>query len=380
VTQPEELVDSGTQVGQGAGDEGAGDVSPAGAGGTGRPLARRYARRLAFALGWRGLPTTVLAVAATIAIVILQPGFLSTTQLTPFLATYAPIAILAVGVSFTLLVGGIDLSVGPVMGVCGILTVLLSSVGVHLFTAGPSGKAALCATPSTCSQGLPFAAVIIVVIAVGALFGLVNGLVIAYVRLQPLVATLAMGFVAAGFSLYMFPQPGGQIPVGPLTRYGRPALLSAPLVLLVVFTICAYLLMRTPLGVRMRAVGSHRWKAFTSGVQVPRATVWAYVASGASAGIAGVLFTLNAGSADPSVGVSYTLTAVAGAVLGGTPLRGGWAEPFGPAIGVITLGLLAELVTVANVPTDYSQLTTGLIILAGLAVAQVILRRWNKTS
>jgi ribose transport system permease protein len=381
VTRPEELVDAKTPPSQRtATGKGAGSVNAANTPDTGQAPVRRYAGWLAFALGWRGLPTTVLAVAAAIAIVILQPAFLSTTQLTPFLATYAPIAVLAVGVSFTLLVGGIDLSVGPVMGVCGIMTVLLSSVGVHLFTAGPSGAAAVCADPRTCSQGLPFVLVIVLVIAVGALFGLVNGLVIAYVRLQPLVATLAMGFVAAGFSLYMLPQPGGQIPAGLLTRYGRPALLSAPLVLLAVFTVGAYLLMRTPLGVRMRAVGSHRWKAFTSGVQVPRATVSAYVAAGASAGIAGLLFALNAGSADPSVGVSYTLTAVAGAVLGGTALRGGWAEPFGPVSGAVTLGLLAELVTVANVPTYYSQLATGLIILAGLALAQVILRRWNKTS
>lgn len=335
---------------------------------------------LSSALGWRGLPTTVLGVLALAAVAVLQPGFLSTTQLTPFLATYVPTAVLAVGVSFTLLVGGIDLSVGPVMGVCGIMTVLLSSSGVHLFSNGPSGAAALCTPASACSSGLPMGLVIVLVILIGALFGLVNGIVIAFIRLQPLVATLAMGFVAAGFSLYMFPQPGGQIPIGALTRYTRPAVLSLPLVLLIVFTVVAYVYMRTPIGVRMRAVGSHRWKSFTSGVEVPRVTVVAYVTSGACAGVAGVLFTLNAGSADPGVGISYTLTAVAGAVLGGTALRGGWAEPFGPAIGVITLGLLSELVTVANVPTYYAQLATGLIILAGLALTQVILRRWNRTS
>lgn len=324
---------------------------------------------------WRGLPTTMLAAAALVVIVILQPLFLAPNQLTPFLATYAPLAVLAIGVSFTLLVGGIDLSVGPVMGVCAILTVLLSSVGVHLFTAGPSGAAAVCAQPGLCSQGLPIAVVAVLVVAIGGLFGLVNGVVITYGRLQPLVATLAMGFFASGFALYMMPQPGGQFPRQLLVWYGTSALLSVPLELLIAAALLAGVVMRTPLGVRMRSVGSNRLKAFTSGVPVNRTTLAAYVVSGMCAGIAGVLFTLNAGSADPTVGVTYTLTAVAGAVLGGTALRGGWADPFGPAIGVLTLGLLAELVTVANVPTYYAQLTTGLIILGGLTITQLFLRR-----
>lgn len=332
------------------------------------------------ALKWRGIPATALALFALILSVILQPSFLSAVQLTPFFATYTPVAILAIGVSFTLLVGGIDLSVGPVMGVCAILTVLLSSVGTALFDAGPSGAAAICAEPGLCEQGLPFGLVAVIVVIVGGLFGLVNGAVIAWGRLQPLVATLAMGFFAAGFALYMMPQPGGSVPFETLRWYGTTGLISVPLEMLVVSAMLAAILMRTPLGVHMRAVGSHRWKAFASGVDVSRTTLAAYIVSGMSAGIAGVLFTLNSGSADPNVGVTYTLTAVAGAVLGGTALRGGWADPFGPAVGVLALGLLAQLVTVVEVPTYYAQLATGLIILAGLTITQLFLRRSSRSS
>jgi ribose transport system permease protein len=331
------------------------------------------------ALKWRGIPATSLALLALVLSVIIQPGFLTPVQLTPFLATYGPVAILAIGVAFTLLVGGIDLSVGPVMGVCAILTVLLSSVGLHLFKAGPSGAAAICANPRLCQQGLPFPVVVVVVIAVGALFGLVNGLVITVGRLQPLVATLAMGFVAAGFALFMMPQPGGSTPIDLLAWYGAPAMISVPLQLLVGCAVAAAILMRTPLGVHMRAVGSDRWKAFASGVKVLPTTLSAYVVSGMCAGIAGVLFTLNSGSADPNVGITYTLTAVAGAVLGGTALRGGWADPFGPVVGVLALGLLAQLVAVANVPTYYAQLATGVIILAGLSITELFLRRANRS-
>ena len=338
---------------------------------------RTIGDRLQVASRWRGLPATALGVLALILTTVLQPSFLSATQLTPFIAAYGPVALLAVGVSFTLLVGGIDLSVGPVMGLCAIITVLLSSVGTHLFSAGPSGAAALCANPGLCQQGLPFGVVVVIVVLLGGIIGLLNGFVVAYLRLQPLVATLAMGFVVAGLSLYLMPQPGGQMPADLTAWYGAPALISIPMELVAVFIVVAVFAMRTPLGVRMRAVGSNRGKAFTSGVHVSRTTLAAYVASGISAGLAGVLLTLNSGSADPSVGVTYTLTAVAGAVLGGTALRGGWADPVGPVVGVITLGLLSALVTVANVPTYYAQLATGLIILGGLTATQLFLRRSN---
>lgn len=341
------------------------------------PRPRGALRRV---LRWRGVPASGLGLVSLILVAVIQPGFLTASQLTPFFAAYGPVAIIAVGVAFTLLVGGIDLSVGPVMGVCAIMTVLLSSVGTHFLSAGPSGVAALCADPGVCERGLPFALVVVIVIMVGAVFGLLNGIAISVFRLQPLVATLAMGFVAAGLSLYLMPQPGGQMPQGPLTWYSGAAIISVPLELLVLYVVLAAILMRTPLGVRMRAVGSHRWKAFTSGIAVNRISMAAYVASGTSAAVAGVLLTLNSGSADPSIGVEYTLTAVAGAVLGGTALRGGWADPFGPAIGVLTLGLLSELVTVAKVPTYYAQLTTGIIILGGLTVTQVLLRRSNRTT
>lgn len=333
---------------------------------------------LSGAFAWRGLPTTLLAILALIVIGILQPGFLGATQLTPFLATYAPTVLLAVGVSFALLVGGIDLSVGPVMGLCGIVTVLLSSVGFKLFSLGPSGAAAVCASPQICQQGIAFPAVAVLVLAVGALFGLVNGVAVAVFRLQPLVATLATGFVVGGLSLYMLPKPGGQMPASLITRYTVPAVLPWPLVIIIACTIVAYLVMRTPAGVKMRAVGSNRWKAFASGVPVRRVTLLAYVFSGLAAGGAGILLTLNAGSADPTVGINYTLTAIAGAVMGGAALRGGWAEPFGPAIGVITLGLLTELVTVLNVSIAYSQLATGIIILLGLTATQLLLRLWSE--
>ncbi len=330
--------------------------------------------RLRGLVAWRGAPAAALALILVLLLLALSPEVFAPPAFTFFLATYVPAILLALAVTFPLLVGGIDLSVGPVMGLCGILTVLLSSVGLKLLELGPSGVATTCVGVGVCEQGLPFGVVVALVIAFGMAFGLLNGIAVAVLRLQPLVATLAAGFVAAGLGLYLFPQPGGQMPSGPVTLYSTPAYLSAPMIAVLVATGIALLIMKTPLGVRMRAAGSNPWKAFASGVPVRGTVIAAYVISGAFAAVAGVLFTLNVASADPTVGVTFTLLAIAAAVLGGTALRGGWAEPFGPALGALTLGFLAQLVSVLEVPMYYTQFVTGALILLGLAVTQTSLR------
>jgi ribose transport system permease protein len=324
---------------------------------------------------WRGLPVAALVVLLVVVNTLLRPDFLGSAALSGFLATYAPAVCLAIGVSFAMLVGGIDLSVGPVMGLANIVTVLLASVGAKLFALGPDGTASACSAPGACEQGWPFLAAACGGVAVGALFGLLNGVAVALLRLQPLLATLATGFVAGGAGLWLFPKPGGQIPEDAVVWYASSWLVPKPALLLVVVALAAFVLLRTPLGVRMRATGSDRWRAFAARVHVPRVALAAYVASGALAGVAGVLLTLNVASGDPNLGETFTLTAIAGAVLGGAALQGGWAEPFGPALGALALGLLNSLIDALDIPTYYQQLGSGLVIVLGLVAAQGALQR-----
>lgn len=326
-------------------------------------------------LAWRGAPVAGLVIVLFVVDTVLTPAFAGAYSLTGFFATYLPSICLAVGLSFTLLVGGIDLSVGPVMGLCGIVTVLLNSVGWHLFSLGPDGSATTCADPGICNQGIPFLAAGVGAVVVGAIFGAANGLAVAVLRLQPLVATLATGFVAGGVSLWLFPKPGGQVSSSIGSTYTAARIPPIPLVVGIVVTVVAYLITRSPLGVRMRAVGSDRPRAYAAGVNVMGATVAAYTLSGVLAGVAGVMLTLNVSSADPTIGVTFTMNAVAGAVLGGTALRGGWAEPFGPALGAVALGLLNSLVIGLNIPVYYQQLVSGLVIIAGLAGIQGVFRQ-----
>ncbi len=341
--------------------------------------ARRRARGLAAGRpdfrAWKGTPVAILTVVLFLANSFLSPGFTSAYSMTSFFATYLPAICLAVGVSFAILVGGIDLSLGPVMGLAGIFTVLLASVGTHLFELGPNGVATECSVAGACSQGIPFVAAALLGVLVGSAFGAVNGIAIAYLRLQPLMATLSMGFVAGGISLWIFPKPGGQIPDGRTAGYTAARVPPLGLIIAAIVVALAYAVLRTPLGIHMRAVGSDRARAFAVGVNVPRTTLLAYVASGTLAGVAGVLFTLNVSSADPTLGATFTLNAVAGAVLGGTALRGGWAEPVGPALGAISLGLLNVLVVAVDIPVYYQQLVSGIAIVIGLAATQTFFNR-----
>ena len=316
---------------------------------------------------WPSLPVLVLFVAMLLVCTALRPQFVSAPSLSGFLAIFAPSICLAIGVGFVMSVGSIDLSIGPLMGMANILTVLLGSVGFSLFTAGPSGAAAACSEPGLCSQGLPFALAATIAVAVTGLFGLINGLLVAYARLQPLLATLASGFVVTGIGLWFFPKPGGSVSSAAVGAYGAPALLSLPLLAVVLVVTLAVVVAKSPLGVQMRAVGSDRSRAYSALIDVSRTTVLAFTAAGVLAGVAGVLFTLSVASADPTIGVTFTLNAVAGAVLGGAALRGGLLDPVGPLLGAAALGLVGVLIDALNVPTYFQQLASGVIIVVALA-------------
>ncbi|WP_179273587.1 MULTISPECIES: ABC transporter permease [unclassified Rhodococcus (in: high G+C Gram-positive bacteria)] len=318
-------------------------------------------------LRWPGTPIIALFGAVLVVCTVLRPAFLTAPSLSGFLSIFAPTICLAIGVSFVMLVGSIDLSIGPMMGFANILTVLLGSVGWQLFSAGPSGAAASCSTEGVCTQGLPFGVAATLAIVVTAIFGLLNGILVAVVRLQPLLATLASGFVATGLGLWFFPKPGGRVSPDAVGNYGAPHLLSLPLVAIATIVVVSLVLSKSPLGVLMRAVGSDRTRAYSARIRVSWVTIAAFTTSGVFAGIAGVLFTLSVASADPTVGVTFTLNAIAGAVLGGAALKGGRAEPIGPLFGAATLGLVGVLIDALDIPTYYQQLASGIVIVLALA-------------
>jgi ribose transport system permease protein len=260
--------------------------------------------------------------------------------------------------------GGIDLSVGPVIS-------LSNSLASALFVdslVGIVGTVAL-------------------VILAGALCGLINGLIIVYGRLQPIIVTLATASVFSGIALYVRPRPGGFVPrvYGDLltTRLStvlEPVLgkstvtnsifdfipMSAILMLIVVLVVWVPF-RRSKLGLWVYAIGSNQGAAYMSGVNVNRTKVAAYVMSGVFAAIAGLFLTAQTLSGDATKGGIFTLQSIAVVVLGGTSLFGGSGGVVGTIAGAFTLPIIRSILFFGRIDPLQQPLWEGIVLLLAVA-------------
>lgn len=242
--------------------------------------------------------------------------------------------------------GGIDVSVGPLMGFVNavLVQVLMLDLGV------------------TSPWALVPAAV-----ALGALVGAVNGALATLVRIQPIVATLGTYLVLAGATLTILPAPAGSAP--PWLKSLAGPFSALPLALMAL----AWLgLKRTPYYDQLMATGSDDRACFTAGVAVTRVRFLSYVLTGTFAGVAGLLLTALIGSGDPTVGPTYTLVAISAVALGGVSLAGGRGGFLAAGTGAADIFLLQTALTYFNVSTFILQIAYGVIL-----VVSVTLNAWS---
>ncbi|CAG0984739.1 Ribose import permease protein RbsC [Phycisphaerales bacterium] len=261
--------------------------------------------------------------------------------------------VLACGMTVVIISGGIDLAVGSVVALSGVVFAIL------VMRHGVSGVVA-----------------VPVAVGVGAAAGLVSGSLIAIVRVQPFIATLAMMAFARGLAKYV---AEGRV----ITKYPYPDLvesLNASIALggfklsmhVVVFLVVAGLtlvyLREMRAGVYVYAVGDNEEAARYAGVPVARTKIVAYTLCGAFAGLAGVLFAAMERQGNPDGGVGYELTAIAMVVVGGTPLSGGRGGMVLTLLGVLTIGYLRKILDINAIETAMQlMITGGIIVLAVLA-------------
>lgn len=238
--------------------------------------------------------------------------------------------------------GGIDISVGPVMGLVNAVV-----VQVLFLQAGVS------------SPFLLWPAALLI----GAAIGAVNGLLATVVRIQPIVATLGVYLILTGVTLTILPAP-----VGPVPDWLKAMAGAYSIVPLAVIAALWWGLTRLPYHDQLMAVGSDDRAAFTAGVNVTAVRFAAYVLTGLLAGAAGMMLTALIGSADPNVGPGYTLIAIAAVALGGVSLAGGRGGLAGAAIGAIDIFLLQSLLTTFNVSTYVLQVAYGAILVAAVVL------------
>ncbi|MCB9456884.1 MAG: ABC transporter permease [Anaerolineaceae bacterium] len=264
------------------------------------------------------------------------------------LRTLLPLILLAVGQSIVVIGGGLDLSVGT----------LVSMLSALLVT---------WVTPDSTPDQILLA--VVLVCAAGMLAGLVNGLVVAYLRLQPMITTYATSFIFSGIALLLLPRPGGSIPRDLSTFYRSP-LLDIPLAFYAIALLLLFwsVLRTTRYAQYLYATGSSGAAAYATGVPVRVVRVTTYVWSGLFAALASLTLMLSTGGASQAnIGDDMTLDSIVAVVLGGTRLSGGQGGIAGAIIGVMILRVIRNVIFFAAVPTWSQTLVNALIIIAALA-------------
>jgi ribose transport system permease protein len=298
----------------------------------------------------------VATVALAVVIGVLHPEFFAWDQIKDVLAQSVYVGILAAGMAFLLSMRELDLSVGSVFGLTLIASGLLMRDGMTPWVAALLG------------------------ILLGGGAGLVNALLVQVIAIPTIVATLATLSMFRGLALAL--SDGRQVTGLPtddafFTFLGGDAL-GLPVsvwVLLLTGVVLTTVLRLTPFGYRVRSIGSNPEAASFSGISIPRVRVQALVLMGLLGGLAGILGLAFFQSGDPNVGTGFELQAVAAAVIGGTPLRGGSATVAGAIIGAILLGVVNSGLVYFDVPLNWSAFATGAVILAAVSLDSLLRRR-----
>jgi erythritol transport system permease protein len=303
---------------------------------------------------------------------LLSPEFLTTNNLSILVKHVAINAILAIGMTFVILSGGIDLSVGSIAGFCGIVAGMLLSRGLVLPAFGIV---------------IYFHTWLVIVLALvaGMTIGAVNGWLVARLRVAPFIATLGSLYVARGAALLAsdgatFANLHGSPDLGNtgFTQLGTAGVLGLPIAVWAMALLAAVAMFAaryTPFGRQVYAVGGNERAALLAGVRVRRVKLRVYVISGFCAGLVGLIIAAQLGAAHPATGQTFELNAIAAVVLGGTSLMGGRGTITGTLIGAFVIGVLADGLVLLGVSEFWQMVIKGLVI-----ILAVILDQFQKRS
>ena len=307
-------------------------------------------------LGILGLLVTIFVVTW-----IVEPKFASAYNLQNIIRWTSLFGIISIGVAFVIITGGIDLSIGSLIGLVG------------------------CLLPMLLAAGYAPAIALLAVVVLSLAIGLLHGLLITRLGLQPFVVTLCGLLFYRGFARWLtHDQVQGfgssyeglrQLAIGKVPLGSGFALPIPFFLLLIVGVLAALFLNRTIWGRYLLALGRNETAARYSGIQIERMKVLAYVLCSGTAGLGGILFALDVNSVQPAAhGNFYELYAIAAAVLGGCSLRGGEGSILGVVIGAAVMRLLYNAINISGIPTQLEFAIIGAVILAGV-IADELIRR-----
>lgn len=280
----------------------------------------------------------------TIILSVMSSSFLTLDNLLNVLRQVSINALIAFGMTFVILTGGIDLSVGSILALGSALTAGMLAGGMD-----------------------PILAVLIGLFA-GGLMGAFNGLVITKGKVAPFIATLATMTIFRGITLvYTDGRPiTGLSDSISFQMIGRGYFFGVPVpvvFMMIIYVILFILLKKTTFGRKVYAIGGNEEASILSGIKVDSVKVWIYSITGVLSALAGIILTSRLNSAQPTAGMAYELDAIAAVVLGGTSLSGGRGWIFGTLVGALIIGILNNGLNLMNVSSFYQQVVKGGVIL-----------------
>lgn len=278
---------------------------------------------------------------------ILSPSFLSVTNLFNVFKQITVAGVVGCGMTFVILTGGIDLSVGSILGLSGVLAAgVLESTGNTAFA-------------------------VALALAVGVLCGAVNGFFVSFCEIPPFISTLGMMTLLRGCVLVYTKGSPISIKSDAYKFFGKGAIAGIPvpvLILILLFLLAHYILTQTSYGRSIYAFGGNREAARLSGIST-RFTEWmAYTINGLMCGIAGVLLTARLGSAQSTSGTGIEMDAIAAVILGGTSLSGGVGFVLPTVVGAMIMGIIDNILTLMNVNPHATNIVKGAVILIAVLV------------
>ena len=295
--------------------------------------------------------TTVIALIILMAVItIINSNFLTANNLLNLLLQVTSNALIAFGMTFVILTGGIDLSVGSILA--------LSSA----LTAGLLGS------------GMPVTLAILISLILGCILGMMNGLLISYGKLAPFIVTLATMTIFRGATLVY--TNGNPITKGLSDTFlfqflGQGYIVGIPfpvIIMFIVFIVLYVLLHKTAFGKSVYAIGGNEKAAYISGVKLNKVKIIIYSISGIMASISGLIIASRLSSAQPTAGASYEMDAIAAVVLGGTSLSGGKGRILGTLIGALIIGVLNNGLNIIGVSAFWQQVVKGVVILIAVLI------------
>jgi len=313
-----------------------------------------------------GISGYVLLLGAVLINILIQGfGFFRVTSFGSLLSSNLPLILAAYAQMIVMLSGGIDISIGNIMALVNAVAIVLAN-----------------------AYGMPIGVSWTIAVAIGTGVGLLNGLIIAYLRVPPLLVTFAMATFIKGVALVVLPKPGGTVPKVIYRTY-TGTILGVPTAiwLILISTVILLLLSKFKLSKSISAIGSSERNAFASGIKVEKTKVLAYTLGGLVASFAGLSLTALTASGDVRIGGAFALQSIAAVTIGGTLGAGKWSSyVYGAISGSLFLAVVSNIVFFAfnilatnypgmQISTYYQQLLSNFIIIFGLASAVLMDRQ-----